>query len=230
MSLSTASSHLFLGLPAGLLPPNSFFRIFNGIRSFSIRITCPIHCSLFNLMVVDIHESLNESYISLLYLCLQVPFSFIGPKMRLRIFLSKEFRAFSSFLLRVQLSQPYINVGLIWKTYPGQKLARKLVLGPNSSLSRSLLKLGKVGIRRAVALITEHGHFRKHLHRVGIYKDDPICRMCKQEEETASHILFDCPFLERKRFALFTTREELEGDTDIGTKILQLVKGTDFGR
>ncbi|PSN33456.1 hypothetical protein C0J52_25798 [Blattella germanica] len=27
--------------------------------------------------------------------------------------------------------------------------------------------------------------------RVGIYKDDPICRMCKQEEETASHILFD---------------------------------------
>ncbi|PSN48758.1 hypothetical protein C0J52_05189 [Blattella germanica] len=37
-----------------------------------------------------------------------------------------------------------------WETFPGQKL----VLGPNSSLSRSLLKLGKEGIRRAVALIT----------------------------------------------------------------------------
>ncbi|PSN32161.1 hypothetical protein C0J52_22604 [Blattella germanica] len=41
------------------------------------------------------------------------------------------------------------------------------------TLSRSLLKLGKVEIRRAVALITEDGHFRKHLHRVGEYKDDP---------------------------------------------------------
>ena len=45
-----------------------------------------------------------------------------------------------------------------WQTYPGQKLARKLLSGPNSSLSSSLLKLDRRGIRRVVALITGHGN------------------------------------------------------------------------
>ncbi|KAG8276298.1 hypothetical protein J6590_068585 [Homalodisca vitripennis] len=36
-------------------------------------------------------------------------------------------------------------------------------------------------------LIKGHGHLRKHLHR------DPLCRMCGEQEETAKHVLFDCP-------------------------------------
>ena len=113
-----------------------------------------------------------------------------------------------------------------WETYPGQRLARKLVLGPSNSLSLSLLKLDRRGIKSVVALITEHGHFRKHLRRVGLYKDEPIC----QEEETASHILFDCPLLERKRSALSITRENLGMDSSIVARVLQLVEGIDFGR
>ncbi|KAJ4446090.1 hypothetical protein ANN_12782 [Periplaneta americana] len=54
---------------------------------------------------------------------------------------------------------------------------------------------------------------------------EPMCRMCKQKEETASHILFDCPFLERQRFSLSITM-----DINVGAKILLLVKGTEFER
>ncbi|KAJ4437542.1 hypothetical protein ANN_17687 [Periplaneta americana] len=85
-------------------------------------------------------------------------------------------------------------------------------------------------MRSVVALITGHDHFRKHLRTVGLYKEEPICRMCKQEEETASHILFDCSLLERERFSLSITREDLGMDTNVGAKILSIVQGTDFGR
>lgn len=117
-----------------------------------------------------------------------------------------------------------------WQSYPGLRQAKKLVLGPSNALSSSLLKLDRRGIRKVVALISEHGHFRKHLCKVGLYKEEPTCRICKQDEETASHVLFDCPALERKRHTLSISREDLGKEADIGTKILQLVQGTDFGK
>ncbi|KAG8262065.1 hypothetical protein J6590_061117 [Homalodisca vitripennis] len=52
-------------------------------------------------------------------------------------------------------------------------------------------------------LITGHGHLRKHLHRVGILQEDPLCRMCDEQEETAEHLLFDCPSVARERYAIF---------------------------
>ncbi|KAG8302949.1 hypothetical protein J6590_020701 [Homalodisca vitripennis] len=46
--------------------------------------------------------------------------------------------------------------------------------------------------------ITGHGHLRKHLHRVGILREDPLCRICDEQEETAERLLFDCPSITRE--------------------------------
>ncbi|KAG8265569.1 hypothetical protein J6590_092077 [Homalodisca vitripennis] len=56
---------------------------------------------------------------------------------------------------------------------------------------------------KVIGLITGHGHLRKHLHRVGILQEDPLCRRCNEQEETAEHLLFDCPAIARERYAIF---------------------------
>ena len=35
---------------------------------------------------------------------------------------------------------------------------------------------------------------------MGIFKNDPVCRLCNKKEETASNIIFDCEALTRWRF------------------------------
>ncbi|KAG8305233.1 hypothetical protein J6590_074037, partial [Homalodisca vitripennis] len=55
---------------------------------------------------------------------------------------------------------------------------------------------GGVGPRRSFSS-------SKHLHRVGILQEDPLCRMCNEQDETAEHLLFDCPSIARERYAIF---------------------------
>ncbi|KAG8244341.1 hypothetical protein J6590_026181 [Homalodisca vitripennis] len=39
--------------------------------------------------------------------------------------------------------------------------------------------------------------------RVGILREDPLCRMCDEQEETSERLLFDCPAIARKWYAIF---------------------------
>uniref|UniRef100_A0A1B6GCE4 Reverse transcriptase zinc-binding domain-containing protein n=1 Tax=Cuerna arida TaxID=1464854 RepID=A0A1B6GCE4_9HEMI len=56
---------------------------------------------------------------------------------------------------------------------------------------------------QVVGLIKGHSHLRKHLHRVDILWEDPFCRIYDKQEETAEHLLFDCPSIARERYAIF---------------------------
>jgi hypothetical protein len=42
----------------------------------------------------------------------------------------------------------------------------------------------------------------RHLHRLGIYKEEPVCRKCGVGEETAHHILFECEALGRIHYSV----------------------------
>jgi hypothetical protein len=53
-----------------------------------------------------------------------------------------------------------------------------------------------------VGLLTGHCHLRKHLHRLGIYKEEPVCRKCGMGEETAHHIPLECEALGRIRYSV----------------------------
>ncbi|KAG8291031.1 5' exonuclease Apollo [Homalodisca vitripennis] len=52
-------------------------------------------------------------------------------------------------------------------------------------------------------LIRGYGHLRKHCHRVGILQEDPLCRMCDEQDETAAHLVFDCSAVAREWYAIF---------------------------
>ncbi|KAG8285839.1 hypothetical protein J6590_072476 [Homalodisca vitripennis] len=60
-------------------------------------------------------------------------------------------------------------------------------------------------------LITGHLMLKqegKHLHIVGIPRDDPLCTMCDEQKETAEHLLFDCPAIARERYAIFDSLDK----------------------
>ncbi|KAG8279051.1 hypothetical protein J6590_008069 [Homalodisca vitripennis] len=103
-------------------------------------------------------------------------------------------------------------------TYPDSVLVRhyhsKLVVksgegtmvlqSPSPKVASDLLSLNRSMSSKVIGLITGHGHLKKHLHRVGILQEDPLCGpRCNEQEETAEHLLFDCPAIARERYAIF---------------------------
>ncbi|KAG8263477.1 hypothetical protein J6590_032167 [Homalodisca vitripennis] len=69
---------------------------------------------------------------------------------------------------------------------------------PSSRVASDLLSLSRSMCSRIIGLITGHGHPRKHLHRVCILQEDPLGRMCDEQDETAEHLLFDWPTIPRE--------------------------------
>ena len=59
----------------------------------------------------------------------------------------------------------------------------------------------------------------------GLYNGEITCRLCKQDDETASHILLECPALGRRRIPLSGALDKKEVDVNIGFKVLDLVRG-----
>jgi hypothetical protein len=72
----------------------------------------------------------------------------------------------------------------------------------SNKLVSGLIILSRNKKRLVVGLLTGHCHLRKHLHRLGVYKEEPVCRECGMGEETAHHILFECEALGRIRYSL----------------------------
>lgn len=63
--------------------------------------------------------------------------------------------------------------------------------------------------------LSGHGCFRKYLHRFGLTVS-PFCTTCEREEETAEHVLFDCPRFEQERGELTTvSRAEINAENII---------------
>ena len=56
------------------------------------------------------------------------------------------------------------------------------------------------------------------------------CRLCKQDDETASHILLECSALGRRRIPLCGALDKKEVDVNTGLKVLDLVRGTEIER
>jgi hypothetical protein len=73
----------------------------------------------------------------------------------------------------------------------------------SNKLTYGLINLSRNQMRLVVGLETGHCHLRRHLHRLGIYKEEPVCRRCGMGEETAHHILFECKALSRIRYPVF---------------------------
>ena len=62
---------------------------------------------------------------------------------------------------------------------------------------------------QAIQFLTGHGNFKRHQCLRG-ETDDPLCRICLEEDETPRHLLMDCPgtqWLRRKICGKFSLRK-----------------------
>lgn len=119
----------------------------------------------------------------------------------------------------------------LWQLTPGQKHSKLLIKNSSQALTKSLLTLERKDTRLAVALLTGHGHFRKHLQTVQLLNGDAVCRLCGQFDETASHIIFECEALGARRRRLFGTSEINSSKIPKIVKLLlELLRGSSVGR
>ncbi|PSN45853.1 hypothetical protein C0J52_16846 [Blattella germanica] len=81
---------------------------------------------------------------------------------------------------------------------------------PYPRRSTAILNLIRKQMKLMVSLMTAHGNFKAHLHKMGITKEPPECRMCGEEDETAGHLIFQCEALETKRYNIFGTIDPKE--------------------
>jgi ribonuclease HI len=65
---------------------------------------------------------------------------------------------------------------IAWKHTSGQRHANKMINKSSNKLTSGLLILSKNQMVLVVGLLSGHCHLRKHLHRLGIYKEEAVCR------------------------------------------------------
>nr|XP_018916033.1 PREDICTED: uncharacterized protein LOC109043311 [Bemisia tabaci] len=117
-----------------------------------------------------------------------------------------------------------------WQNAEGMRHSKQMLEGYSRKMTANLLHRSREQLGILSGLLTGHNLLRKHMHRMGIFKDEPKCRLCEVEEETAEHIIFDCEALEKKR-------QDIRGDNPwddclapelVAGTLLQLVEGEGF--
>ncbi|XP_071043063.1 uncharacterized protein [Parasteatoda tepidariorum] len=84
----------------------------------------------------------------------------------------------------------------VWRNSPGQKHAKSMISSPSAKVASEILRFPRLKIQTIVGFITGHYHFRKHLHRMGVFEQESICRKCREAVESAHHhILYECDAL-----------------------------------
>lgn len=79
----------------------------------------------------------------------------------------------------------------LWITLPSLKHAKNFISLNNENIIKQVLNLSKKKIAIFTGLMTGYCSLRYHLQKIGI-AEDQICRLCKEEFETAEHILCRC--------------------------------------
>ncbi|KAI5754510.1 hypothetical protein M8J77_009123 [Diaphorina citri] len=77
-----------------------------------------------------------------------------------------------------------------------------MINGPSKTTAQKLMNLSRHNIRMIVGLLIGHCHLRKYLNTIGVYNGTTLCRNCGESEETASHVLIECPALGLKRLQI----------------------------
>lgn len=56
-------------------------------------------------------------------------------------------------------------------------------------LPADVLTLNRALLRRMRSLLTGHGCLKQYMHRIGIFKNERVCRLRNEEYETAYHVV-----------------------------------------
>jgi len=89
---------------------------------------------------------------------------------------------------------------LTWQGVFGCEHTKKFLVNYNLKFTKQVLNLSKSNLRTVTGLITGHAKVNYHLRKMGI-RDDPDCRLCGRDVETAAHLICECDVLADIRLA-----------------------------
>ena len=113
-----------------------------------------------------------------------------------------------------------------WNLSPGNIHGKRMVIRPSKKLAEDLIRLSRPKLRKVIGFLTGHAPLRKHLHTMGIHQISTLCRLCEMEDETATHLIFECEALARSRANIFGSIDEfgIIPQDNLTTNVLELVE------
>jgi hypothetical protein len=79
----------------------------------------------------------------------------------------------------------------LWDSLESCRQVKRFEIKRSSGRARELLNLSRENIRVVLSLLTGHGGFKKHLHKLGLAMS-PLCHLCGLEDDTAEHFICRC--------------------------------------
>ena len=92
-----------------------------------------------------------------------------------------------------------------FEAYPGGRQTKENIDTPNSRKQLSMCKRTRKELRMLTQIITGHSWLNKHMHTIKVSKT-PLCPLCKEEEETTTHFIYECPELDDLRRTIYGTQ------------------------
>lgn len=108
--------------------------------------------------------------------------------------------AYARKILETKLAKNFQNE---WANTSGMQCARAFLPPPSTKFGLHLEDFSRGKARRLTWFLTGHGHFRKHMAKMDNSIVNTSCRKCSLQEETANHLLCECPALSRIRTKCF---------------------------
>ena len=85
---------------------------------------------------------------------------------------------------------------------PKQRQSKVMINQPETEREKILMSLNRKQLRAITMLLTGHGIFKNHMHKMKL-ADDKLCRYCGNANETSTHLLCFCSRYEYYRCILF---------------------------
>ena len=91
-----------------------------------------------------------------------------------------------------------VNHRILWQQTLSCRQCKEFGVDLETKRAKGLVRLSRQNIRASICLLTGHGGFGKHLHRMGL-ATSPTCPHCGLVDETAKHLLCECDALHHIR-------------------------------
>ena len=89
-----------------------------------------------------------------------------------------------------------------WCNIKSCRQAKQFMQVVNIRLTQYVVRLSRKDLRLLVGLLTGHNTLNRHLTLLRRI-DDPLCPLCKEEEDTSLHLLGNCCAIAEKRCEFF---------------------------
>lgn len=59
-----------------------------------------------------------------------------------------------------------------------------------------ILSMNKNQLKTIIGLMTRHDPIKEHLHKIDIFNEELLCRLCQKKPEISEYILYNCESLD----------------------------------